>query len=505
MRDEKLIKAIDKLVGKLTALKDISVMLQDAPGNSSEDNARYTSYFDSVELMIKKTMSKLDAASSKALTLKKIKTHEQGEAVVMKIITHFPTSMNFTNKKNQLPIQDAVWKSDSLKFIPPLAIEGVKHNIGGKGKRGGLLTIDPAAVDKKNTLQLLVNLVNEFGIENHDSNGAKVLKDLKDAGLLVKQDLLDYNLLYWACVPGCKKRFELLLSIDNTQLVTHHQNGKIMAHAVIMNDNDEEKGGEMFKTYLSATFRYHSEHYGGMLFVKDDEELTAFDRALRKFGKKKVLQILRDLVPKGSDFPLLHHFAVYAPEHLNMVLRQFGHVAHVKDHSGRTLNQILLAGGTDVIDTNYAILSNMPKKELTIQDPVTGLLPFATVAVGQDNDLEFSNFLLRKNPKVMDAIVARIKGDEKTIRPQGIRASFSSDTSRGSTSNKVSPDYNRASTPIIRLSPRLSEDSPEFPSINNNSNKRTISNGNKRTLSDTDSTATDAQIPNQKKPKPFPV
>lgn len=496
MRDEKLVKAIDKIVGKLTALKDISIMLTDALGNTSEDNARYASYFDSVEILMKQTMKKLDQASSKALTVKKIKKHEQGEAVIMKIIKHFPTSMNFTNKKNQLPIQDAAWKSDSLKFIPHLAIEGVKHNIGGKGKRGGLLAADPAANDKKNTLQLLVNLVNEFGIETHDSNGAKVLQELKEAGLLVKQDLLDYNLLYWACTPGCRKRFEFLLSIDNTQLVTHHQDGKIMAHAIIMNDNDEDKGGENFKTYLAATFRYHSEHYGGMLFVKDDEELTAFDRALTKFGKKKVLQILRDLVPKGSDFPLLHHFAVYAPEHLNMVLRQFGHVAHVKDHSGRTLNQILLAGGTDVIDTNYAILSNMPKEELTVQDPVTGLFPFATVAVGQDNDFEFSNFLLRKNPKVMDAIVSRIKGDETPIKSQGIRASFSSDTSRGSTSNKVSPDYNRASTPIIRLSPRLSEDSPEFPSNNN---------GNKRTLSDTYSAPTEARSHNQKKPKPFPV
>lgn len=503
MRDQKLIMAIDKIVEKLNALKDISTMLTDAPGNTSEDNARYAVYFDSVESLINRTMSKLDQASSKPLTLKKIKTHEQGEAVIMKIIKHFPTSMNFTNKKNQLPIQDAAWKSDSLKFITPLAIEGVKHDVGGKGKRGGLLTIDPAAVDKKNTLQLLVNLVNTFDIENHDRNGANVLQELKEAGLLVKQDLFDYNLLYWACVPGCRKRFELLLSIDNTQLVTHHQNGKIMAHAVIINDNDAVNGGENFKTYLAATFRYHSEHYGGMLFVKDDEEITAFDRALRKFGKKKVLQILRDLVPKGSDFPLLHHFAVYAPEHLNMVLRQFGHVAHVKDHSGRTLNQILLAGGTDAIDTNYAILSNMPKKELTIQDPVTGLFPFATVAVGQENDLEFSHFLLRKNPKVMETIVSRIKGDENTIRPQGIRASFSSDTSRGSTSNKVSPDYNRAS-PIIRLSPRVSQDSPEFPSINHG-NKRAMNQGNKRTLSDTDSAPTDAQNPNQKKPKPFPV
>ena len=46
------------------------------------------------------------------------------------------------------------------KYIPVLANEGIKHEVGGRGMRGGLLGTDPRDAQDRNTLQLIVNLGN---------------------------------------------------------------------------------------------------------------------------------------------------------------------------------------------------------------------------------------------------------------------------------------------------------------------------------------------------------
>ena len=78
------------------------------------------------------------------------------EDTLQKMISASPSSLNYKNEENQLPIQSATSHGDSVRYVPLLAKEGVEHNVGGKDGRGGLLVVDPRM--GVNTLQLIVSM-----------------------------------------------------------------------------------------------------------------------------------------------------------------------------------------------------------------------------------------------------------------------------------------------------------------------------------------------------------
>ena len=76
------------------------------------------------------------------------------EDTLQKMISASPSSLNYKNDKDELPIHTATHHLDSIRHIPLLAKEGMKHKVGGKDGRGGLLVADLNM--GLNTLQLLV-------------------------------------------------------------------------------------------------------------------------------------------------------------------------------------------------------------------------------------------------------------------------------------------------------------------------------------------------------------
>ena len=57
---------------------------------------------------------------------------EPDEDTLQKMISASPSSLSYKNDKNQLPIHTAMYNLDSVRYIPLLAKEGVKHNVGGE-------------------------------------------------------------------------------------------------------------------------------------------------------------------------------------------------------------------------------------------------------------------------------------------------------------------------------------------------------------------------------------
>jgi len=54
-----------------------------------------------------------------------------------------------------------------IKFIPVLAKEGIKHEVGGRGMRGGLLVVDSITAANLNALQLLAGMSTEHPIRSN--------------------------------------------------------------------------------------------------------------------------------------------------------------------------------------------------------------------------------------------------------------------------------------------------------------------------------------------------
>jgi hypothetical protein len=124
-----------------------------------------------------------------------------------------------------LPIQSAVWDYEdgnaynankAVSFIPLLAEEGFKLNVGGDGIRGGLLCeID----DKNNVLQIVVEAgwdLEAGDWHDLDSVCLDVMKRLRKMDLLKKEDIKEYGLLKcsmysWALA---EQRFDYLVDWD---------------------------------------------------------------------------------------------------------------------------------------------------------------------------------------------------------------------------------------------------------------------------------------------------
>jgi hypothetical protein len=86
---------------------------------------------------------------------------------LQKMIAAVPLSLSHPNDKGQLPIQSAAWGNHSVGYIPLLAKEGRKHQVGGHDNRGGLLVGDPHDNGRKNVLQLLADLTSD-SMSKHD-------------------------------------------------------------------------------------------------------------------------------------------------------------------------------------------------------------------------------------------------------------------------------------------------------------------------------------------------
>lgn len=123
---------------------------------------------------------------------------------------------------------------DALKYIPILAKEGIKYNVGGRGMRGGLLAADPTREVGWNTLQeLLVNTDNSSDpIPTDDTARLDAAKELRKDNILLKEDIKEHNLLYWSCVPYAKMRFEYLAEWDPDCLITSTFDDLPISHAI---------------------------------------------------------------------------------------------------------------------------------------------------------------------------------------------------------------------------------------------------------------------------------
>ena len=108
------------------------------------------------------------------------------------MISASPSSLIYTKSYDgqQLPIQSVGRHPDSLRYVFFLAREGVKHKVGGEDGRGGLLVDDPL-FNTLNTLQTL-GIMSYRDITMRDKNDEAhldVMKELKEANLLTKDDL----------------------------------------------------------------------------------------------------------------------------------------------------------------------------------------------------------------------------------------------------------------------------------------------------------------------------
>ncbi|GFH44078.1 hypothetical protein CTEN210_00552 [Chaetoceros tenuissimus] len=335
---------------------------------------------------VKECNEKIEEAFGKSIH--KLGDHTPSFEAVEKVATKFPSTLSY-QVGGSLPIQSAAG-NNAFEYVPVLAKEGVKYEVGGEDARGGLLTIDPFEDRGWNTLHWL------FAVLANGNNGAKrlnVMKELRKMGLLLKKDIQEYQLLRYTCDEKCKERFEYLVNWDPNALVETRVISMPLIHSLTRED-------ALF-LFLKAGFEKHP-NIGGLLFVKDDAEVNALDTIFNQTGKEKTMEILHRIFSPQNNYPILHHVFVKSPEHIPTFLNKFPWATQLRDHHGRSLQQAVLAAGPDIMNANNFLFPMLTDDQIREKDPITTLYPFASMAVGEDADLEKSFYLLRRHPSVLE-------------------------------------------------------------------------------------------------------
>jgi hypothetical protein len=160
-------------------------------------------YYSDLEVIVNNAMKQVSDRTGDYLhNLAQLGDKNPDEDTLLKIIDNVPSSLSYENGEyDWFPIFTAAICKESVQFVPLLAKEGVKHNVGGDDARGGVIGYN-------NELKQLSCTGDSS--ETHDPLYLDVMKKLKESKLLLREDIQDHDLLYFACNPITPMRFEYL-------------------------------------------------------------------------------------------------------------------------------------------------------------------------------------------------------------------------------------------------------------------------------------------------------
>jgi len=353
-------------------------------------------FIDEIKTVLKNTKIGFIDAAGNALH-RELKETKPNIDTVKEFIQVFPDALSFKNEKNQLPIQVAIWSNAAVKYVPILAKEGIKHEVGGRGMRGGLLVVDPTDKDDWNTLQLLVTMGNPSDPIPHDTASLDVLKELRKDNILLKKDIKEHELLFWSCDPQSKMRFEYLAEWDPDCLMTGTCEDLPLSHANIQ----YKQIIKCFAIYFQTALKHHPQHLG-FLFQKDNSGKTAYERSVGKYGKQETFKTIQQCIPTDTSLPILHHVMKDAPQYFDEFSVRYLSAMHLRDENGRSFIQAQLAEGTKTLVNDAFFFLRLSDDEIAEADPVTKQYPFLTAASGEAGHLSTTYFLLSKNPSLLE-------------------------------------------------------------------------------------------------------
>ena len=161
----------------------------------------------------------------------------------------------------RLKIQEWLHYGGSDEYIPLLAEEGIKYNIGWGGKCGCLLVGDPTCsghYTNMNVLQLHVTNLRKVGtnqfISFDDAEYLNIMTDLRGNNLLMKTDIRDQDILFWSCSSTNKKFFEYLADWSQDGLKTYKYKGFPIFHSLIKH---RLTPAAVFPTFLGVSVLCH--------------------------------------------------------------------------------------------------------------------------------------------------------------------------------------------------------------------------------------------------------
>jgi hypothetical protein len=321
------------------------------------------------------------------------------------IITTYPKSLLLKDKQDNLPIH-SICKTDAPFEIIKLVIEeGVKHKVGGRKKRAGLLEANKQG---ERPLQFIAG-------RKCSSNG-KVLKFLQEykpkkglQKLMTVKDIKDLNLLHKVADGGRPVVARALLKCFPKAISIQDEQGNLPLH-IVCKCKSNSTNRQLMNLFLEYGIKQNvggSTGYGGVL-VKNNNQLTPMDYTLRNinngicgYGHRKwsSMKILMRRVPDAPVLQSAINLGYRGPNLVNLV-NQYPDCSRVRDSNKQLPLHLALTEGVPPHQGLDAIIDKYPAG-LDEFDQVTGLLPFVLASADEKYDITYTYKLLRKSPSYL--------------------------------------------------------------------------------------------------------
>jgi hypothetical protein len=395
--------------------QDMSIMeeLHSSIGDLMDAHGLEKEYASEMNALFQETINKASEITGKFL--QKLHEKKPDPSIVEKMITAFPSSLNYRTPNEvtdpndatpplPLPILENACApgGDGLQYIALLAKEGVKYNIGGDEGRGGLLTLGYLGENESfsNALRTACTMArysNDGGM-----SCLRALQELREAKILNSDDIADHELLIHSCHPASEKVFEFFADWDPAALKAILQRGERsypIIHRIIAVDDIKM---EALSVFLKSALKYYPEKLG-LLFECNSGGGTAVEYAFFRWEKQETFRALGKSIPfDQANSPILHIVVEKAPHLLNDFATYYPSAVHLRDSSGRKLYQTKLACGNSTYMNSASYFVQLRDDEIAETDPKTDLYPYMVAASGQTSDLSAVYYLLRRNPALLN-------------------------------------------------------------------------------------------------------
>ena len=293
--------------------------------------------------------------------------------IVEKLLDMFPTALNVRNSDGLFPIQFAIQDEQNIKRYCDYM-----HLFVNKSCKGQLYQIRQG--DEKTTLEILVGAFITVEIDNTfiDYRLSKVIKHFCMMNIIVKEDVSKYGLFNLSCKKTCMQRF-LVLAVYYREEI---KNQTLLIKMLCSNDVFDSNSMRMFLTVSFDFFREES----GLIFFGDRfsvNHISFYSNSPLRFPFFEVLQPILH----SYRFPLLQKICKRndCNDLLSIFESRFPYLRNYYDEDGRSYSQALFAYCPLELLFRSPVsprirLDHISLEELEIKDPVTGLLPFMTVA-----------------------------------------------------------------------------------------------------------------------------
>ena len=210
--------------------------------------------------------------------------HMCSEDDIRTLVQCVPGTLSIKDDCGEFPIYNASFSwGKRVSCVPMLAEEGMKHNVGGDGMRGGLLCESEDSAETPLT-EIACNNPNQYDADYamYDLFRLDIIKRLREMGLLKKEDIRKYNLLWDSCYDCSSQRFNYFADWDPSVL-----------------KEQQWDQYSAFQLALSATLRHYPRELG-LLLLKDDEGETSFQMARNQFGKEIAWKAIKECLDESS-------------------------------------------------------------------------------------------------------------------------------------------------------------------------------------------------------------